>query len=126
MIPKEYYKKFIYEKSGLLKVNFDPALTCLLREVRFFLIFDIEVQQPAHDIFNKSATYRQWFAQLDHHMTMYNWVLTELLPVEDPENSKLLYATMTDIRDVKLATNVVKKAFEWVIRGVVFLTSLLC
>ena len=31
------------EKSGLLKVNFDPALVRLLREVRFFLIFDIEV-----------------------------------------------------------------------------------
>ena len=31
------------EKSGLLKVNFDPALVRLLREVKFFLIFDIEV-----------------------------------------------------------------------------------
>jgi len=72
------------EKTGLLKVNFDPALTRLLREVRFFLIFDIEVPTQAHEIFNKSATYRHWVAQLDHIVTMYNSVLTELLPVEEP------------------------------------------
>lgn len=72
------------EKTGLLKVNFDPALTRLLREVRFFLIFDIEVPTQAREIFNKSATYRHWVAQLDHIVTMYNSVLTELLPVEEP------------------------------------------
>ena len=32
-------------------------------------------------------------------------------PVDEPENEKLLYSTMTNIRDVKLATNAVKKLF---------------
>lgn len=72
------------EKTGLLRVNFDPALTRLLREVRFLLIFDMEVPADAQEIFNKAATYRHWVAQLDHIVTMYNTVLTELLPVEEP------------------------------------------
>lgn len=72
------------EKSGLLKVNFDPALVRLLREVRFFLIFDIEVPPAALEMFSRVATYRQWVAQLDHIVGMYNAVLTELLPVEEP------------------------------------------
>ncbi|CAE8597984.1 unnamed protein product [Polarella glacialis] len=72
------------EKSGLLKVNFDPALTRLLREVRFFLIFDIAVPKEAMDMFERSAIYRKWVAQLDQTVQMYNAVLTELLPVEEP------------------------------------------
>jgi len=72
------------EKSGLLKVNFDPALTRLLREVRFFLIFDIEVPQAALDMFERVTTYREWVGQMDHTVSMYNAVLTELLPVEEP------------------------------------------
>jgi len=72
------------EKTGLLKVNFDPALVRLLREVRFFLIFDIPTPAPAKEMFEKAATYRGWTAQLDHIVQMYNAVLTELLPVEEP------------------------------------------
>eukprot|EP00931_Biecheleriopsis_adriatica_P036383 TRINITY_DN2095_c0_g1_i5.p1 TRINITY_DN2095_c0_g1~~TRINITY_DN2095_c0_g1_i5.p1 ORF type:complete len:4649 (-),score=1173.32 TRINITY_DN2095_c0_g1_i5:61-14007(-) len=72
------------EKSGLLKVNFDPALVRLLREVRFFLIFDIQVPEAALEMFSRVATYRQWVAQLEHIVGMYNAVLTELLPVEEP------------------------------------------
>jgi dynein heavy chain len=72
------------EKSGLLKVNFDPALVRLLREVRFFLIFDIKVPEAASEMFGKAGVYRQWVGQLDHIVQMYNSVLTELLPVEEP------------------------------------------
>jgi len=72
------------DKTGLIKVNFDPALVRLLREVRFFLIFDIKVPSDANDIFNTSKTYREWIGQLDQIVQMYNSVLTELLPVEEP------------------------------------------
>eukprot|EP00929_Paragymnodinium_shiwhaense_P077081 TRINITY_DN3967_c0_g2_i2.p1 TRINITY_DN3967_c0_g2~~TRINITY_DN3967_c0_g2_i2.p1 ORF type:complete len:4576 (+),score=1729.31 TRINITY_DN3967_c0_g2_i2:93-13820(+) len=72
------------EKTGLLKVNFDPALVRLLREVRFFLIFNIEVPEDALEMYTRSAIYRQWIGQLDHIVHMYNSVLTELLPVEEP------------------------------------------
>ncbi|CAK0818712.1 unnamed protein product [Prorocentrum cordatum] len=72
------------EKTGLLKVNFDDALKRLLREVRFFLIFDIEVPGSAQTMFNQAPVYRQWVGQLDYIVQMYNSVLTELLPVEEP------------------------------------------
>jgi dynein heavy chain len=72
------------EKTGLLKVNFDPALVRLLREVRFFLIFGIEVPDEALEMYTRSATYREWIGQLDHIKHMYNSILTELLPVEEP------------------------------------------
>jgi dynein heavy chain len=72
------------EKTGLLKVNFDPALTRLLREVRFFLVFDIQVPQAAMDMFERFDTYREWVGQLEQIVQMYNSVLTELLPVEEP------------------------------------------
>jgi dynein heavy chain len=72
------------EKTGLLKVNFDPALVRLLREVRFFLIFDIDVPEAADVMFAKSKRYRSWVNSLDHIVQMYNSVLTELLPVEEP------------------------------------------
>jgi dynein heavy chain len=72
------------EKTGLLRVNFDPALTRLLREVRFFLVFDIEVPQAAMEMFTRFDTYRKWVGQLEQIVQMYNSVLTELLPVEEP------------------------------------------
>ena len=38
--------------------------------------------------------------------------LTKHSPADDPENEKLLYATMTHIRDVKLAMNAIKLLFQ--------------
>ena len=39
------------EKTGLLKVNFDPDLARLLREVRYLKLIDIEVPPAADEIF---------------------------------------------------------------------------
>jgi dynein heavy chain len=72
------------EKTGLLKVNFDPALVRLLREVRYLLLYDLKVPDAALEMFERSKTYRQWTGQLDIIVEKYNAVLTELLPVEEP------------------------------------------
>ncbi|CAK0838245.1 unnamed protein product [Prorocentrum cordatum] len=72
------------EKTGLLKVNFDPMMVSMLREIRFFLIFDIPVPEEAIKIYERASVYRQWVAQLDNIVRLYNAVLTELLPVEEP------------------------------------------
>jgi dynein heavy chain len=74
------------DKTGLLKVNFDPALVRLLREVKYFLIYDVELDVPeaALEIFSRVDTYRQWTGELDVIVQKYNAVLTELLPVEEP------------------------------------------
>ena len=68
------------EKTGLLKVNFDPALVRLLREVRYFLLFGLEVPASALEMFSRADTYRKWFGQLDIIVSKYNSMLTELLP----------------------------------------------
>lgn len=73
-----------HDRTGLLKVNFDPALVQLLREVRFFLIYGLEVPAEALMIYDMVDTYRTWTSQLDHVVGLYNLVLTDLLPVEEP------------------------------------------
>jgi dynein heavy chain len=73
-----------HDKTGLLKVNFDPALVRLLREVRFLLVCGLDVPQEALEMFSRHDTYRRWVAQLDRIVELYNSVLTELLPVEEP------------------------------------------
>ena len=72
------------EKTGLLRVNFDPALTRLLREVKYFKLLNLEIPSSALEIYERSDTYRLWSGQLDSVVGKYNSVLTELLPVEEP------------------------------------------
>jgi dynein heavy chain len=73
-----------HEKTGLLKVNFDPALMRLLREVRYFLLFGLKIPPDAEEMFSRNDIYRGWMGQLDIIVEKYNAVLTELLPVEEP------------------------------------------
>ena len=68
----------------MLFVNFDPALVRILREVKYFLLNDIDVPQTAHDIYSKVETYRQQTGKLDLTVNMYNNIILQLLPVEEP------------------------------------------
>lgn len=72
------------EKTGILKVNFDPQLVRLLREVRYFLLFGLEVPEAALEMYQHADTFREWTGRLDVVVQKYNSVLTELLPVEEP------------------------------------------
>ncbi|CEL96675.1 unnamed protein product [Vitrella brassicaformis CCMP3155] len=72
------------EQTGLLRVNFDPALTRLLREVRYFLLLGLPVPEAAAEIFGKAGVYRKQTGSLDLVIKKYNGILTELLPVEEP------------------------------------------
>lgn len=56
----------------LLKVNFDAALTRLLREVKYFALIDMNVPQTAQDIFAKNEVYRTQTGNLDIIVGMYN------------------------------------------------------
>jgi dynein heavy chain len=76
-----------------LRVNFDPALVCLLREVKYFLMLKIEVPDSAMQIFSKNETYRQQTGNLDLIVNIYNNMLATLLDVERP----LLQAKLEDI-----------------------------
>ena len=48
------------EKTGLLKVNFNPALVRLLREVRYFKLLGLTAPATAVEIYKRSDTYRLW------------------------------------------------------------------
>jgi dynein heavy chain len=71
-------------ETRTLYVNFDPALTRLLREVKYFLLLGLEVPEPALAIFKKSEVLRRQNGNLDLIVNMYNGIQTSVLPVERP------------------------------------------
>mmetsp|Transcript_13737 Transcript_13737/g.31794 ORF Transcript_13737/g.31794 Transcript_13737/m.31794 type:complete len:4493 (-) Transcript_13737:49-13527(-) len=72
------------DDSPYLRVNFDPALVCLLREVKYFLLLKIEVPESAMQIFKKAETFRQQTGNLELIVNIYNHMLSTLLEVERP------------------------------------------
>jgi dynein heavy chain len=78
------------KKTTLLRVNFDPELVSLLREVKYFLLMHLEVPKTALDIYKKAETYRRQTGNLDLIVNMYNNMITHLLPVEAPLMKTLL------------------------------------
>lgn len=75
-----------------LSVNFDPMITRLLREVKYFLLLNVEVPPGAHKIFKRGETLRQQTGNLELITGIYNDILRTLLPVERPLIEKKLEA----------------------------------
>jgi dynein heavy chain len=71
-------------EEGFLKVNFDPVLVRLLREVKYLLLVDITVPQRASTLYQKVDVYRRQTGNLDLIVNMYNDILATLLSVEKP------------------------------------------
>ena len=67
-----------------MKVNFDPILTALLREVKYLQLLDIKVPERATRLFEKVDVYRAQTGNLDLIVDMYNKIIETLLPVEKP------------------------------------------
>ena len=74
------------ESSSLpiLHVNFDPALVCLLREVKYFLSLGVTVPEAALAIYRNEETFRVQTGNLDLIVNLYNHILKTLLDVERP------------------------------------------
>lgn len=70
--------------TSLLKVNFDPALVKLLREVKYFLLLGLAVPDSALEVYRQVEIFRRWTGNLDLIVNMNNDVLLQLLPVEKP------------------------------------------
>jgi dynein heavy chain len=83
---KEKLKKSLLyrDDQGLVKVNFDPGLVRLLREVKHFHLMSLPIPESASEIFAKNEIYRAQNASLDHIVGMYNEIKQDLLPVEEP------------------------------------------
>ncbi|CBZ52391.1 hypothetical protein NCLIV_021800 [Neospora caninum Liverpool] len=71
-------------ENGLLKVNFDPALTRLMREVKYLEMQELPVPSGAREVYAKFDIYRRQTDSMETIVSMYNQILTELLPNERP------------------------------------------
>ena len=67
-----------------MRVNFDPALVCLLREVKYFLALGLSVPPAALAVFKRGETLRKHAGNLELIVNMYNSVVTGAKPVERP------------------------------------------
>ncbi|GMH57655.1 hypothetical protein TL16_g02438 [Triparma laevis f. inornata] len=68
----------------LLHVNFDPLLTRLLREVKYFLLLGLQVPESALEIYQRGEVFRRHMGNLDLIVNVYNKIQYSLLPVERP------------------------------------------
>lgn len=71
-------------EEGFVRVNFDPILVRLLREVKYLQLLDIPVPERAAMLYKKVDVYRTQTGNLDIIVDMYNGILATLLPVEKP------------------------------------------
>lgn len=85
------------DESGLLKVNFDPALVRLLREVKYLKLLHMSVPKTAESIFAKANTYRVQTVSLDLIVQNYNKIITCLNDVEEPLVKKRIQAMDKDV-----------------------------
>ena len=68
----------------LLHVNFDPLLTRLLREVKYFLLLGLKVPDSALEIYQRGEIFRRHMGNLDLIVNIFNKIQYSLLPVERP------------------------------------------
>lgn len=67
-----------------LKLNFDPALEKLLREIKYLLLLGLEVPQSALQISEKEQVFRKYREDLNCIVDPYNSMIEGLLDVEEP------------------------------------------
>jgi dynein heavy chain len=70
--------------EGLVRVNFDPILIRLLREVKYLQLLDIDVPESAAQLYKHVNVYRSQKGNLDIIVDIYNEILRTLLNVEKP------------------------------------------
>ncbi|CAM9099296.1 unnamed protein product [Ectocarpus fasciculatus] len=74
----------VREADRLLRVNFDPLIVRLLREVKYFLLLGLRVPESALEVFGRGELFRRHMGNLDLIVHMHNNVEVTLLPVERP------------------------------------------
>ena len=81
------------EDGVFIRVNFDKALVCLLREVKYFKLLNetkveslkyIEIPESALQVYSKNETFRQHTGNLDLIVNIYNQIVATLIDVERP------------------------------------------
>ena len=82
----------------LLEVNFDPLVVRLLRETRYMLLLGIDVPASSMKIYGRREVFRQQIGKLGLIVSMYNNILSTLLPVEKPLIEKKIGAVDTTLQ----------------------------
>jgi dynein heavy chain len=73
------------KSNKTLKVNFDPSLIKLLREVKYLKMLEVKmIPAAAEEVYSKSETYRRQVNKLDQIVDKFNFIITKLEPVEEP------------------------------------------
>ena len=81
------------EDGVFIRVNFDPALVCLLREVKYFKLLNdtrnetlkfIDIPESALQVYSKVETFRQHTGNLELIVNIYNNIIATLIDVERP------------------------------------------
>ncbi|EQC33295.1 hypothetical protein SDRG_09276 [Saprolegnia diclina VS20] len=70
--------------TRILRVNFDPALEKLLREVKYLRCLGLDVPQSALSISQKEETFRKYRGDLMYIVEPYNSMIEGLHAVEEP------------------------------------------
>ncbi|XP_056405417.1 dynein axonemal heavy chain 9 [Hyla sarda] len=100
------------EDSKLIKVNFDPQLVSVLREVKYLQTLRMEtIPKEAEDIFSTKESYRQYTANLELSTNWYNKILSTILEVEFP----LVEGQLKEI-DIRLKS--AEETLNWKAHGV--------
>lgn len=76
--------------TGCVAVNFDPALTKLLREVRYFVLQGVDVPPGAEELYKRADVLRAQTGNLELLAGLYNNAQRVLVPVERPLVEKKL------------------------------------
>ncbi|KAL7679175.1 putative AAA+ ATPase domain, dynein heavy chain region D6 P-loop domain-containing protein [Plasmopara halstedii] len=96
---------------GRLVVNFDVALVQLLREVKYFLLLQVNVPEDALEIYKRAEVFQRQTGNLELIVDMYNTIHLTLLPVERP-----LVRSYIDRMDQVLNKGI--KALNWKSHGI--------
>jgi dynein heavy chain len=78
------HKPILVRENGLLRVNFDPKVVALLREVKYFGALSVQPPDAAVQIYSKAETFRKYIFSLDSISNTYNSIIKGVIDVERP------------------------------------------
>ncbi|KAJ3365528.1 hypothetical protein HDU91_002183, partial [Kappamyces sp. JEL0680] len=78
------HKPILVRDNGLLRVNFDPKVVALLREVKYFGALSVQPPDAAVQIYSKAETFRKYIFSLDSISNTYNSIIRGVIDVERP------------------------------------------
>ncbi|RKP21352.1 hypothetical protein ROZALSC1DRAFT_27237, partial [Rozella allomycis CSF55] len=87
------------DEKNLLKVNFDPKVVALLKEVKYFNALTVQVPEKASNVYSKQEELREFQFNLEFIVNQYNTIQTTMLQVEQPLIQSRLEAIDSQFED---------------------------